>query len=32
MARNSVSYTEKWELYDGLEQDFLPEEVLRSIQ
>jgi hypothetical protein len=31
-AGSSVSYTENWELYDTLEQDFLPEKVIRWMQ
>ncbi len=29
---NSVSHTEHWELYDNLEQDFLPEKALRLMR
>ena len=31
-AGSSVSHTENWELYDSLEQDFLPEKVIRWMQ
>jgi hypothetical protein len=31
-AGGSVSHTENWELYDSLEQDFLPEKVIRWMQ
>jgi hypothetical protein len=31
-AGSSVSHTEDWELYDSLEQDFLPEKVIRWMQ
>jgi hypothetical protein len=30
-AGGSVSHTENWELYDELEQDFLPEEAIRLV-
>ena len=31
-ADGSVSHTEHWELYDSLEQDFLPENAIRLMQ
>ena len=31
-AGSSVSHTENWELYDSLEQDFLPEKFIRWMQ
>jgi hypothetical protein len=31
-AGSSVSHKENWELYDNLEQDFLPEKVIRWMQ
>jgi hypothetical protein len=32
VSGGSVSHTENWELYDSLEQDFLPEKVIRWIE
>ncbi len=31
-AGGSISHTEHWELYDSLEQDFLPEKIIHSLR